>query len=346
MLQDGAQLIKNISTKYTLLGKINLEDGSKLSTELRQGCELLSTAAFLIHAPSSGCARSTRLFVKQRCLAVVKSVTTLMESFVSLRALEGNVGAQLTGAVWQACDEVVEKTPKGNRACVMKEMFTWVKECNETMQEFEDLVGLGPLCDGENGTVVEGNDKAGEGSSDWDEFCENLGTGEQYTNDEMPIIKACLALIKCSRGIIGLSLKALECAGSAAEGNISHPTLVFQWMTDLHETCRIIGEGVTNLGCTMYPPLALSVKTNDTDDNDNHQDDDWKRTEIGKQVIQQSDWLMSAARSIDKHILGSDETEIEMSAEILDMCGKLLIAIENRTADVEHAIQQAIIGRQ
>ena len=29
MLSDGAELIKATSTKYTLLGKINLEDGSK-----------------------------------------------------------------------------------------------------------------------------------------------------------------------------------------------------------------------------------------------------------------------------------------------------------------------------
>lgn len=361
MLHDGAQLIKTISTKYTLMGKISIEDGSQFATELRQGCELLSTAAFLVHNPNSGCARSTRRLVKQRCLAVVQSVTTLMESFVSSRALEGNVGAQLTGAVWHSCEEIMEKTPKGNRACMMKELFTWVKECNETMEEFEELIGLGPL--EEKIVGEEDNDEAvAEGYSKWDEFCEKLGTGEHYAKDEMPIVKACLALIKCSRGIIGLSLKALECAGSAVEchgeasdeneGKVSrdsvtdssHHLLVFQWMGNLHETCRMIGEGVTNLGCALYPPLNLSL-ANDSNDDDND-DESWTRTEIGKQVIIQRDWLLSAARVIDKPVIGSDDTEIEMTAEVRDMCSKLSTAIKKRVSEAEHAIQQAIDERR
>ena len=34
MLSDGAELIKATSTKYTLLGKINLEDGSKYAVRI------------------------------------------------------------------------------------------------------------------------------------------------------------------------------------------------------------------------------------------------------------------------------------------------------------------------
>ena len=34
MLSDGAEVIKATSTKYTLLGKINLEDGSKYAVRI------------------------------------------------------------------------------------------------------------------------------------------------------------------------------------------------------------------------------------------------------------------------------------------------------------------------
>ncbi len=60
MFHDGAEHIKATSTKYTLLSKINREDGSKLSDELRQGAELISTSAFLLHQANLGCARPTR----------------------------------------------------------------------------------------------------------------------------------------------------------------------------------------------------------------------------------------------------------------------------------------------
>ena len=34
MMQEGAEMVKATSTKYTLLGKINLEDGSKLAVSI------------------------------------------------------------------------------------------------------------------------------------------------------------------------------------------------------------------------------------------------------------------------------------------------------------------------
>lgn len=103
----------------------------------------MSTSALLIHQAKYGCSRSTRKFVKQSSRAIVARVISLVESFVSLSALESNVGAQNTGAVWDVCDEAISKIPKGNRVSMRRELFTWVRECNETMEEFQELVDLG-----------------------------------------------------------------------------------------------------------------------------------------------------------------------------------------------------------
>jgi hypothetical protein len=330
MLNDGAQLIKHVSTKYTLMGKISVEDGSKYSTELRQGCELISTAAFLVHQPSCGCARPTRSFIKQKSRGLVNSVTSLVESFVSLKALDGNVGAQLTGAVWQACDDLMEKVPKGNRACMRRELFTWVTDCNETMQEFDDLIELGP------------SDAQDEIQTSDDE---NWDAGEQYSSKEISIASASLALIKCSRGIIGLALKACECAGEAVakldkelldsednDSNTVRKMLILQWISNLQETCRKLGDGATDLGCVMYPPLSLSSAN-----------EDWTNTELGDQVNQQKAWLLEGAHSIYNPILGEGQIEIDMSDDVKEMCSKLLSAIEKRAKEVEDGIKIAIM---
>lgn len=331
MLTEGALLIKNISTKYTLMGKISVEDGSKYSTELRQGCELISTAAFLVHQPSCGCARPTRSFIKQKSRGIVNSVTSLVESFVSLKALDGNVGAQITGAVWQACDELIEKIPKGNRACMRRELFTWVLDCNETMQEFNELIEVGPL-DTQDDETQPSEDYSG-------------ATGEQYSSKEITIASGSLALIKCSRGIINLALKACECAGEAVaklekesmdsedkDAITVRKMVILQWISNLHETCRKIGDGATDLGCAMYPPLNFSGA-----------EEDWTNTELGNQVSQQKAWLLSGAHSIHNPILGECQLEIVMSDEVMEMCSKLLSAIEKRAEEVEDGIKNAIM---
>lgn len=340
MINDGAELIKAISTKYTLMGKISIEDGSKYSMELRQGCELISTAAFLVHQPTCGCARPTRSFIKHKSRGIVNSVMTLVESFVSLKALDGNVGAQLTGAVWQACDAVIEKVPKGNRACMRRELFTWVKDCNETMEEFDALIELGPAAEESSQTSEE--EKSDEET--WDRFCDNMGTGEQYSIKEISIVTASLALIKCSRGIIGLTLKACECAGEAVANldkeialsedkntNSVRKMLILQWISNLHETCRKLGDGATDLGCVMYPPLNLSGA-----------EEGWTNADLGGQVERQKDWLLSAAHAISNPIPGDGQVEIDMSDEVKEMCSNLLTAIEKRSKEVEDGIKNAL----
>jgi hypothetical protein len=385
MLQDAANAIHTISTKYTLMNKINLEDGSKFSTDLRQGCELISTAAFLVHQPVSGCGRSTRTFLKSKSRAIVISVASLVEAFVSGEALNGNVGAQMTGAVWQACEDV-ERLPKGNRACMRREIFGWVRECNETMEEFQEIFELGPAdaeadAIADDGTNGKGEDDGEDDGEQWDNFCNQNGTGEQFTHEEMPIVEASHALIKCSRGVLNVALKACDCAGNAvssleeiekngnggddedtdadvdvdtdANSNSNSATVrkmaILQWISNLHEISRKIGEGATDLGCVMYPPLNLSMNDNADNTDANTDADDkstWTRTEIGSQVMEQTKYLLLAAHSINNPIPGDGDGEgqeqIEMSEEVKEMCSKLLSAIERRSNEVRVGIDNVL----
>ena len=383
MLQDGSDAIHALSTKYTLMAKLNLEDASQFTTDLRKGCELIATAVFLIHQPTSGCGRSLRTYTKNKSRAILHSVSCLVEAFASGEALDGNGGAKLTGVLWQACEDV-GRLPKGNRACMRRELFGWVRECNETMEEFQELIDLGQSSDGNgdgNGNENE-NETNDETDNQWDDFCNNVGTGEQYTSQELPIVQASHALIKCSRGILNLSLKACDCAGDAVAfleqqrdtknaspgGDDTDASLlnerklrILQWISNLHELCRKIGEGATDLGCVMYPPLNLSTETeerNEEGDADGNvkQEDMWAQTEIGSQVMEQTKYLLSAAHLIhnpippssNANVEGQGQQEqgvqesIEMSEEVKELCSKLLSAIEKRSNEVKVGIHSLV----
>mmetsp|Transcript_4590 Transcript_4590/g.6397 ORF Transcript_4590/g.6397 Transcript_4590/m.6397 type:complete len:438 (+) Transcript_4590:148-1461(+) len=358
MLSDSAELIRATSTKYTLLSKISVEDGSKLCDELRQACELVSTSAFLLHQAEVGCARSTRYFIKQRAIAIVSAVTQLIESMQNLRGLEGNVGAQLTGVLWSACDEV-PKLPRGNRACMRREIFKWVGECNETMEEFAELVKASESTAGD----IDSEDTAlkssgSEGGNGWDDFCENVGTGENYTSDELPIVRASLAIIKCSRGILGLALKAYECAGNieaAAEDtnednkltyiskeDIPQIGAILQWMSNLQEISRLIGVGVTDLGCLMYPPLNFDLSEKS---DAKLEKIIWSNTQIGEQLLAQKDYLLTAAHFIIDATPYDQSIAIPMSEEVKELSSKLLAAIETRAEEASQGISDLLNTR-
>ena len=344
MLNDGAELIKATSTKYTLVGKINVDDGSKFSEDLRQGCELISTAALLVHQPSIGCSRSLRKYVKQHARGLVTSVMNLIESFESFIALEKNVGAQNTGVVWSRCDEILTKLPKGNRAAMRREMFTWVGDCNESMQEFQEIVDLGPT-----NTNASTGEKEASDSSTWDDFCDNIGTGEQYTDREIDIAKSCVKVMKCSRGILNLMIKACECAGNHAsslieeEENKVQSKAIYQWISNGHEMARIVGENVTEIGMCLYPPLNLTLS--DVESGASNIEGKWIQTELGLQILRQSAAIKAVASYVHDHIASVNEHEsisIQMSDEVLEMATVLLAAVDARKEETRSAISTAI----
>lgn len=253
-LRQGASLCHGTSTKYTLMGKIDEDKANEIVVDLLKGCQLVATGCLVLHQDSIGCSRSVRHSVKQAGRAIVSTVSQLVEAFVNHSATAtssdgehpNNVGAQRTGAVWQTCDAVA-KLPVGNRNAMRRDLFTYVAECNESMNEFQELIDLGPSLAEERGASTE---------ESWDDFL--TGQSDQYSADEIPVAAACLFLIKCSRGSMNVLLKACEQVGSLLEEgeHVSESTQQrLDWMSRAHDLGRAVGDGMTDLGANLYPPL-------------------------------------------------------------------------------------------
>lgn len=244
LLSDGAEYIHATSTKYALVGKVDSHEGGSLALELRKGAQLIGTGTLLLFSPECGSSRSLRHYVKQSSRAVISSLLSLVRVYEDGSAQGdpndgNNVGAQKTGAVWAACDALRLKLPKGNRAAMRRELMIWVRDCNESIEEFDEMLALGPRSDDDDGE---------------DE--------EQFSESEMKIARAAVNIMKCSKNILGLVLKVCECVGESLDesqaGNQKNIELL-ELITNMHEVARRIGEGVTNFGVMMYPPLEAST---------------------------------------------------------------------------------------
>jgi hypothetical protein len=244
LVQQGASVVHATSTKYTLIGKVAIAEQKKLGSDLLRGCELIGAAIHVFFQDASGCSRSVRHSALRAALAIFTNVLRLVESFQDGTAFEENVGARKTGAVWEACDVILNKLlPQGNRNAIRREIFTWTRECSDTMEEFQDTIDLGPA-DLNDDSDVDGEE---------DDFFG--GDDQQYSDEELPLAEACLGLVKCSRGCMKVTLETCEALGATEdESHINSIAL-------LHELARSVGEGMTDLGTLMYPPL-IPVFTN------------------------------------------------------------------------------------
>lgn len=243
ILADGAEYVHATSTKYALVGKVDSHEGGSLALELRKGAQLIGTGTLLLFSPECGSSRSLRHYVKQASRAVISSLLSLVRVYEDGSAQGNpndgnNVGAQKTGAVWAACDALRLKLPKGNRAAMRRELMIWVRDCNESIEEFDEMLALGPR-----------DDDDGEEE-------------EQFSESEMKIARAAVNIMKCSKNILGLVLKVCECVGESLDesqaGDQKNNELL-QLITNMHEVARRIGEGVTNFGVMLYPPLEASI---------------------------------------------------------------------------------------
>jgi DNA-binding protein H-NS len=295
------KLVKATATKYTLVGKINVEEGAKLAKDLLHGCELVATGALVICEDNVGCSRSARHYAKQASRAILATTLELVKVFADPSILEGNeqLGAQKTGAVWSTCDALL-KVPKGNRASMRRDLFTWTIECNETLGEFTEMIQLGPVDDEETGD---------------DDF-----GGDQYTAEELPIVQAALALIKCSRGSMNVTLKACEAAGVAACENAEEGLL--EWIATLHNLARVVGEGMTDLGTGLYPPLELIVDAND-----------------GEHLITQLVMQRDAIVELQDFCL---EATFDLPEDITELASKLRSVAQKRYEEANDAISETL----
>ncbi|VEU42488.1 unnamed protein product [Pseudo-nitzschia multistriata] len=275
----GAQLVRATATKYALVGAASKKDQVTLGNDLLRGCELIGAAVHATVADASGCSRAVRHYNQKAALAVYLATLRLVEAFHpelqrtskdgSVRgsggdpasravpaASDNTVGAQKTGAVWEACDHILNKMlPQGNRSAIRREIFTWTRECNDTLEEFDEMVQLGPR---EGGG---GDDAEGEEDDDDDGFCGFGGDDDKYTEDDLPLAEACVKLLKNSRGNMRVALETCEALGErlAGSGSDKDDETILDAILRVHEHAKNVGEGVTDFGSLLYPPLVPST---------------------------------------------------------------------------------------
>ena len=246
MMEQGQSLVHATSTKYTLVTKIDLDEGSKLAKDLLRGCEALATGALVLHDDAVGCSRSLRKQVKHSVRAVVHTCISLLQVFVE-SPTNSQAAAARTGAIWDACEKI-SKLPNSNRNAMRRDLFTWIMECQDTMREFEELLSI--QNNGDSGSTAE--------DTTWEMF--TSGPSDEYAPEEQPIAVASLALIKCSRGSIKAALQACEAVGShlsALADNPNQQQELLAWISKLHDVARTVGDGMTDLGSLLYPPLEM-----------------------------------------------------------------------------------------
>lgn len=265
LLQTGAQLVRATATKYALVGAISTKDHVTLGEDLLKGCELIGAASHVTTQDANGCSRAIRQANQKAALAIYVATLRLVEAFhpelcnntegeVMVATRENTVGAQKTGAVWEACDFILNKMlPRGNRNAIRREILTWTRECNDTMEEFEEMIDLGPKEEEEEDNVEEENDD----DDDEDAFS---GFGDdQYTEEDLPFATACLGLLKNSRGNMKITLETCEALGEQITGEENEDEKVLEAILKVHEYARQVGEGVTDLGSILYPPIVPST---------------------------------------------------------------------------------------
>ena len=344
MLQ-GASLVHATSTKYTLMGKISLDEASaSVAQDLLMGCQLLATGAMVIGNVRYGCCRSTRFHTKRAVRAVVCTVLQLVEAFVhdethgAILEQDNNLAAQKCGAVWSSCNVFMEKKlPQGNRNAMRRDLFTWMMECNETMQEFQQLIDNGPSSSPSPppAQALDANNDTGENEKEEEEedkmpsFEEFLlqcnSTEDQYTASELEIAKPCVGLVKCSRGCVNVALKASDSAGkhltstendtSAALSHDKNPSIL-QFISQLHDMARAVGEGMTDLGTLLYPTLSLD--------------------DIEQQGLKQKESIVTLL----EFVLDAS-TDMNLDDEVVDMANKIRPAAQLRHDELVHAIHAA-----
>lgn len=327
MMEDGANLIKATSTKYTLVGNISLEDGSKLTQELRQGAEVVASAVLVLHTQEVGCGISCRKYAKRVAVSLLSSVRSLIQYFVDMSASsekeekDKNVGAQKTGVVWSCCDEILmKKIPKGNRAAMRRDLFTWMKECNETIEEFQEIVDKGPK---EESVEEEQTSNKSDGDpDDFDFFLDD--SDDQYSTHEFKTAKPTLGIIKASLGTFKCVLKFCESVGDYAANSDISPSekqKLYDCISRVHELTKGVGNGVTDLGCLLYPPMNTVIESG----------------ELRDCLIQQVTGLREVHENIREISKISEEEAggVDLPTEVTDLSSKLTEIIDSRFEETQ-----------
>lgn len=338
-MEQGAVLVSATATKYTLMGKLNVEEQSKMSADLLQGCQHIATSCLALHCDKPpkggnddddaggddvdgmGCSRSARQHARQAARAILTTVIQLMEAFVQGEAVETdhpNLGAQKTGAVWEACQNVTEKKmPRGNRNAMRRDLLTYRLECHETWQEFQAMVVAAEAAQPENVNLEE---EPPQDEDQWEAFLN--GQQDQYSVAELPVAASCVSIFKISRGSINLALQAIEAVGEQLSSNNNNNNDVdkaqLSWISALHDLASAVGCGVTDLGATLYPPLDY------------------------ESVYVQAERQFKAVSAVVQYILDATTTttttcSFDLPSDITELASKLQTAIATRQSEASQA---------
>ncbi len=315
LLQQGATLVRATATKYALVGAIDTKDQGSLGTDLLKGCELIGASCHVTMPDPNGCSRALREYTQKAALSIFVATLKLVEAFypelasskqtISVASKDNNVGAQRTGAVWEACDHILNKMlPQGNRNAMRRELFTLTRECNDTMEEFQELVELGPREETTNEENVEEEEGDYFGNDDDD----------QYSELELPMAQACLGLLKNSRGNMKVALEACEALGKLEqECSESEKSKHLRAILTAHGHAKKVGEGVTDLGSLLYPPL----QPNDLRDG----------------LLQQAEFIVE----FQDFLLGLEQP---LPSKVTDLAQTLKTSTENKQRDFLEALEK------
>uniref|UniRef100_A0A7S3DPE3 Cyclin-D1-binding protein 1-like N-terminal domain-containing protein n=1 Tax=Entomoneis paludosa TaxID=265537 RepID=A0A7S3DPE3_9STRA len=302
-----------------------------MKEDLMRGCNVVATGCVLVHERSVGCSRAFRKHIKQNCRAVVEAILQMVESFYDGSALVDHLGAQKAAVVWETCGVIMDKkVPIGNRNAIRRDLFTYMMECQETMEEFTKTIERGPAVTtetGEKGKKTEEGDAEPQDKEDeaaWDEFAD----GEQlYLEKEIPIATACVALVKVSRGTINLTLQAMEAIGSVLTEflvNERDPTpkdrARFEWMERIYGLAVKVGDGMTDFATHLYPTLDLKA--------------------LPDQIQIHSQRLSKLIHMVLESTL-TDKSKIVMPQEVLELAANLKQATAARQNEALQAVAAA-----
>jgi hypothetical protein len=263
-LYQATQLIHTTSTKYGLLLGADAAAVAATAHCMATACHALVTATTTAFNPGL-CARSTRRHCHRATRDILHTVIQLVQvdsSTSSSNFASTTSAAQRTGAVWDMCQVVLErKLPRGNRSAMRRDLLTYVMECADTIQEFQTMiVASGAAVETSHDTTTTSTNE----EDGWQDFL--AGTIDRYTSLELPVATACVDLIKCSRGGLNVALQVMDVMGehetkTAARLHDGDQTTQ-NWqlgLSQLHDLATIVGEGMTDLGASMYPPLQMAV---------------------------------------------------------------------------------------
>lgn len=291
LMKQGADIINGTATKFSLVSKASIKDSAGLSEDLRRGAEHICTGFMIICSDSkatdvidkslsSGCDLPLRRYLFKAVSQILGSVVELVRVYAcddydvgGITEKDNNVSAKLTGVVWSACDSLTKQCPMNNRAAYRRGLFRYAGDCNETLEEFTEMIDCGireekepSKADNETDGGTSGEDSnSGDGGGDeslWDAFC-NGDEEFLYSSKEIPIARAAIGLIKCSRGAINVALTSMDAAGMATGGSsglLITPSALYVMAAD-------IGCKITDLGSLLYPPLDVSKRQGDDNEN-------------------------------------------------------------------------------